>query len=581
MMGKSRVRSEGSVKGKGRVERGERGREGLREEGVVRGKRRALRGGRGGEADEEEEREGGGERDRETGLKRKRKIKKERQGKRMRNGERERNIRTGTNLLLCTLVVSSIISPTLADPNQFPFCKICRCHFTDNSASADVTCTTNIQYNIFNDYFWKDQDTNESYAYNSINFQNNKFINLTYIFPPSNLTYLNLANNAIYGIADSVFQNFQNMDTLILSYNDLEIIHPDAFKGVYLEARLMPLRKLKELRLDHNKLHTLNQDIFEHTTDIEILDLSNNPIVTLDQHTVAAIDSLALLKELYLQYTEISTLPDNMLHTPKFLEVMDLSGNPIKEMPATLKQVHNLRELYMNNTGFENLTEDNGFPEMPTVKVLHLCRNQKLTYVKKHSLSGLLNLEELYLCDNIDLVEIDPLALAMVRNHSGGTIWPPIKKLQIGNNKLAYLDSDIIARWDGLSMLDIRGNPWTCECENQWLVEDLIPIYLKIDEGMAREVKCAAPIEMVRYTFYELYKKQSHMRCLDIYGAKPENDAMMLVGVLAGVLIAIPLIFLVIFGYQRRWFGFCTMCDKSPASYTRKFYSTTPSDDYF
>lgn len=67
----------------------------------------------------------------------------------------------------------------------------------------------------------------------------------------------------------------------------------------------MPLRSLKELRLDHNKLHTLNQDIFEHTTDIEILDLSNNPIVTIDQHTLAAIDSLANLKVIFLLYINL------------------------------------------------------------------------------------------------------------------------------------------------------------------------------------------------------------------------------------------------------------------------------------
>ena len=50
------------------------------------------------------------------------------------------------------------------------------------------------------------------------------------------------------------------------------------------------------MRLDHNRLHSLHMDIFEHTTDLEILDLSYNPLVMLDKHTVIAIDSLPLLK---------------------------------------------------------------------------------------------------------------------------------------------------------------------------------------------------------------------------------------------------------------------------------------------
>lgn len=58
----------------------------------------------------------------------------------------------------------------------------------------------------------------------------------------------------------------------------------------------MPLEMLRELRLDHNKLHTLNQNIFEHMTQIEILDLSHNPFKVIDHHTVVAIVELTNLK---------------------------------------------------------------------------------------------------------------------------------------------------------------------------------------------------------------------------------------------------------------------------------------------
>lgn len=63
-----------------------------------------------------------------------------------------------------------------------------------------------------------------------------------------------------------------------------------------MEERYMPLRSLKELRLDHNNLHTLNMNLFEHTTDLEILDLSYNPLKVIDKHTTIAIDSLPFLK---------------------------------------------------------------------------------------------------------------------------------------------------------------------------------------------------------------------------------------------------------------------------------------------
>lgn len=46
----------------------------------------------------------------------------------------------------------------------------------------------------------------------------------------------------------------------------------------------------------------------------------------------------------------------------------------------------------------------------------------------------------------------------------------------------------MILKWDGLIEMDLRENPWTCECENQWLIDELMPAYLKINETMAKEM---------------------------------------------------------------------------------------------
>lgn len=84
---------------------------------------------------------------------------------------------------------------------------------------------------------------------------------------------------------------------------------------------------------------------------------------------------------------------------------------------------------------------------------------------------------------------------------------------------------------------------------------------------------------MASLTLYEIYKKDGSMRCLDAYGNRPERDGIMLVGVLAGVLITIPVILFVIYAYQRHWFG---LFDNSPAAFSRQFYKRTVSnDEYF
>lgn len=66
---------------------------------------------------------------------------------------------------------------------------------------------------------------------------------------------------------------------------------------------------------------------------------------------------------------------------------------------------------------------------MPTIKVLHLCRNEYLYRLGEHAMSGLTNLEDIRLCDNIVLSEIDPVAFAEQMSEIGALVWPKIKKV--------------------------------------------------------------------------------------------------------------------------------------------------------
>jgi hypothetical protein len=47
----------------------------------------------------------------------------------------------------------------------------------------------------------------------------------------------------------------------------------------------------------------------------------------------------------------------------------------------------------------------------------------------------------------------------------------------------------VILNWKDLSDLDLTDNPWTCECENQWMIDELMPIYLQLDEIKAKALK--------------------------------------------------------------------------------------------
>lgn len=125
---------------------------------------------------------------------------------------------------------------------------------------------------------------------------------------------------------------------------------------------------------------------------------------------------------------------------------------------------------------------------MTTLTTLHLCHMSKLESIGKGSLSGLQQLKELHVGDNVNLKEMDPGALTRREEGAENEIWPPIGKLYLRNNKLAYLDRHLIVKWEGLSDLDLTDNPWACECENQWMVDVLMPVYMQINSTEAGEV---------------------------------------------------------------------------------------------
>lgn len=54
--------------------------------------------------------------------------------------------------------------------------------------------------------------------------------------------------------------------------------------------------------------------------------------------------------------TQLEELPQYFLHTPQYLEKLDLSGNLLKKIPETFEDVRALKELILNGNPIVNLT---------------------------------------------------------------------------------------------------------------------------------------------------------------------------------------------------------------------------------
>ncbi|XP_060809017.1 leucine-rich repeat neuronal protein 3 [Amyelois transitella] len=417
-----------------------------------------------------------------------------------------------------------------------------------------------------------------------VDLSDNSFVNVT-AMAELPVQMLNLSRCNIEFIAYSSFRDLQQMVVLDLSHNKLtyEKLSPHAFEGRYAAEEYEPLRAMRTLNLAYNDLHSLNQDLFEHMPELTELDLSGNPLGTVDHVTLIAISSLPMLKVLRMRSCNMKEIPDRLLHTPRYLERLDISDNQLTAIPQELDETKNLVYLNLNQNPIEELDVNSeefpGFPRLKKLMELHMCNMPKLTRVGISSLAGLENLERLHMSYNEKLSYIDPKALARPDDIGEMFVYPQLTHLYLQSNNLSSIDSRLLARWDNLQDIAVSDNPWLCDCTNQWMVSNLVTYIEVIHPNATAEMSCQEPIEMRGYNMKHLHEVHRDMRCLDKYGHRPEKDGAILLGTLIGVLLAVPIMLALVLMWRQGYFAWIGLRGPSPMS--RAFYKRAPADDNY
>ncbi|XP_026322617.1 leucine-rich repeat neuronal protein 1-like [Hyposmocoma kahamanoa] len=453
-------------------------------------------------------------------------------------------------------------------------CRFCKC--TDGA----VDC----QYQNITTFFKKEQwDLLKDLKPTNVDLSDNFFTNITGIAELP-IEVLNLSRSRVEWIENGSFKNLKQLRILDLSHNRLTAakLGPHAFEGNYSPEEYEPLPSMRVLNLAYNDLHSLNSDLFEHLPELTELDLSGNPLGIIDHVTVIAISSLPMLKVLRMRSCEIKDIPDKMLHTPRYLERLDLSDNLLTTVPQELQETKNLLFLNLNQNPIKELdvtSEDNpGFPRLRKLQELHMCNMAQLRRIGAGSLSGLESLSKLHLSLNPRLTEIDAKALARADDIGETYVWPPIKELYLHSNNLSEIDSNLIARWDLVDAIDVSNNPFMCDCTTQWMVDILVPI-VEGTKANSSAMVCHEPIEMRPFTMKHLHDIHRTMRCVDKYGHRPERDGAILMGTLIGVLLSVPIMLSLMLLWRRGYFACIGI--RGPVDVSRAFYKRAPGDDNF
>ncbi|CAF4888198.1 unnamed protein product [Pieris macdunnoughi] len=417
-----------------------------------------------------------------------------------------------------------------------------------------------------------------------IDLSDNSITNVT-AFAQFPVEILNLSRNSIEFIENASFKDLQSMKVLDLSHNKLTsaTLSPHAFEGRYSPEEYEPLASMRTLSLAYNDLHSLNQDLFEHLPELTELDLSGNPLTTIDHVTVIAISSLPMLKVLRMRSCQLPDIPEKFLHTPRYLERLDLSDNKLTAVPLELEETKNLIYLNLNQNPITELdvnSEDHpGFPRLRKLQELHMCNMRKLQRIGAGALAGLETIQRLHMCCNPQLSYIDPKALARSDDIGETYDWPIIKELYLQSNNLSEVDRGFLSRWDLLEKVDISNNPYLCDCSTQWMVDILVPVVERKTTNSSENMICQEPIEMRGYTMKHLHDIHRTMRCVDKYGHRPERDGALLLGTLIGVLLAVPIVFGLMMLWKHGYFSRCGL--RGPIDVSRAFYKRAPADDNY
>ncbi|KAK3545524.1 hypothetical protein QTP70_007770 [Hemibagrus guttatus] len=333
------------------------------------------------------------------------------------------------------------------------------------------------------------------------NISHDAFENLT------SLQELEISGTLLLALEAGIFKNLDKLTKLLLNNNKIRILAPNLFET---------LEKLEMLQLHGNMLQSLHKALFLKLTNLQELNLSSNQLSTVDT------SKLNKLKRLDLGLNQITNLSLDTFKGNLQLQILSLQGNQISKLdPGIFSHLDNLEELNLRDNKIEVLSSGL-FPSnlknlmLKENSLLHLCSSaftnlHNLTYLdlSQNLLSSLpaelfqnlSSLEHLDLSGNrlqalsstvfrglfqISVIDLQKNNLTSLEADLF-TDQGKMSRLILAGNQLEYLPSGILESLDFECLLQLRGNPWRCDCNlvyfHEWLyyfsktVQDLSQVY--------------------------------------------------------------------------------------------------------
>ncbi|XP_064826793.1 toll-like receptor 13 [Oncorhynchus masou masou] len=234
------------------------------------------------------------------------------------------------------------------------------------------------------------------------------------------LRLLRLHHNNISALSEEVLQSCKQVTEVDLENNNIIQLSEVSFRS---------MEQLSTLRLGHNRLSSV-PDATRNISTLMLLDLSFNII-----HKLGCSDfsNLTGLTELFLFHNQISNLPGCVFQDLKDLRILKLGSNKILTLNDDfMSGLHKLEFLSMSYNKLSSISKGD-FKGLASLKTLLLFDNQ-IASLEDGAFEGLVNLTELRLQSN-KITQTD------IRN-TVLTGLPQIRTLDISCNYITYENDD-------------------------------------------------------------------------------------------------------------------------------------------
>lgn len=269
----------------------------------------------------------------------------------------------------------------------------------------------------------------------------------------------------------------------------------EVFRGRYNDKEYEPIA-LSDLDLSNNQITHLRANTFEHCPHLSRLSLAQNPLKSLADTTLSALQSLQFIEVLNLSYTQLEALPDTAFRKNAILRELFLQGNLLTQVPGgSIGAVGpSLKQLNLASNPVRKITRQD-FMSLRQLTHLSIDNMTQLEEIESTALRPLQSLEILVCKENPKLSTFNLDDIASHRNlRLVDLSFCGLKHLELSLDPTVNLTQ--VPRFSHVRVLRLDGNPWHCDCDlykSLYVLEHHIREVFFTDDS----ARCATPYEIV------------------------------------------------------------------------------------